>query len=816
MIKNYLKTSWRNIVKNKLFSAINVVGLSIGLCASMVIGAIVYYDFSFDTFHKDKDHIYRVVTVFQSKEGESSNRGVPIPLMRTFQEGISGVELAAPFMNTYFYKIENREDNLKFKNEENAIFADNNYFKLFQYQWLGGNSDVALSKPAQVVLEEKQAQKYFPGKKSNDIIGQTLIYNDSVPVEVVGVVAGFKEKSDLKFTQFVSLSSAGMFGRNDIATDDGWGNTNSADQLFFKTRDKESIQHIQTRLYALAEEHEDTSPWGMDNKRSFVLQPLSDLHFGELFGNYPFDNSDHQGNLKVLKGLGLVALFLLLLGCVNFINLNSAQALTRAREIGIRKTLGSSKKQVVRQFLTETFILTSIAAVVSFILAPLLLRQFTNFLPADVDLSVLYTWKGAMGVLMMIILISLLSGFYPAFVLSGFRPVSVLKGQFISGNKGVRLRKSLTVIQFVVAQVFIIATLLIAKQLHYVMNKDMGIKTNAVAYIYTPWDNNTASQKASFFTKTATINGLSNISLGGNPPASNSMTSTMLTYFKGENEMHLATELLRGDLTYLKTYGIPLLAGRDRLNDSIEEYVVNEKFARALGFEDPTQIVGTFVKRDTLKIPIVGVMQDFNQRSLRSAIKPMALRGTSGRSKWNSFGTIHFDLTKNTNLWPQIIDQIKVAWSTVYPEEDFKINFMDDMVQGFYTQERSTVQLLKWATGLAIVISCLGLLGLVVYTTERKVKEIGIRKVLGSNFVQLNVLLSREFLMLLGIAFIIASPVSWYLVHQWMQEYAYKTAMSWWVFLLSGLGMVLVSLLVIGVRIYKSAHTNPVEALRNE
>jgi len=812
MFLNNLKIAWRSILKNKLFSLINVIGLSIGLCSALVIGAIVYFDFSFDTFHKDKDKIYRVTTLFKSGENEFSNRGVSVPLMKTFKEGVPGVELTVPFMNAHFSKVENKNQDLIFKNGEDAILADDAYFQLFDYKWLAGDRQTALSQPAQVVLSQKKAERYFPNRNTADVVGRTLIYNDSINVKVTGVVADFKKNTDLKFSEFMSMESAKMFDKKDIATDDSWNGTSSGDQLFLRVKDKSSIAGIQSRLDALAKEHKNPAPWAVNDERLFQLQALSNIHFGGEHGDYPFNNSDYVASITVLKSLGFVALFLLLLGCANFINLNSAQALTRAKEIGIRKTLGSSKKQVVRQFLGETFILTTLAIILSLLMAPFLLRQFADFLPSEIDLSVLYSMEGIIGILILITIVSLFSGFYPAFVLSKFRPVSVLKGQFTKGDKGVRLRKTLTVFQFVVAQVFVIATLLVAKQLHFVMNKDMGIKTETAAYVSLPWDNRAEVKKERLFTQIKNIKGLEQVSWGGSPPASNNMSSTMLTYFDDGAEMHQETQMLIGDTNYLKTYGIPLLAGRERLNDSIDEYVVNETFAKAIGFQNPEEVVGTFVKLDTLKIPIVGLMRDFNQRSLRSEIKPLVVRGHYG----SGFGIIHFDLGKNSEQWTKTIDEVEQAWASVYPDEEAQVEFMDEIVQGFYRSEKSTVQLLKWATGLAILISCMGLMGLVVYTTERRVKEIGVRKVLGANVAQLNLLLCKEFLILVGIAFAIAVPISWYLIQEWIQDFAYKTSLSWWVFIASGTGMVLVALAVIGARTYKTASINPVESLRIE
>ena len=815
MFKNNLKIAWRNILKNKLFSMINIIGLSIGICSAMVIGSIVYHDFSFDRFHPDKERIYRAITQFRTPDGEFSNRGVPMPLMRTFQQGVAGVEITAPFVNTSFALVENREANLKFKYSEDALFADDNYFEIFDYQWLAGDSKTALSKTGQVVLAHEKAEKYFPHVPLADIVGKTLFYNDSIPVQVTGIIAPFKEKTDLDFDEFMSLASTKTFLDIDLATNDGWDWVSSAHQLFFRIKDPASLPGIQARLDALALEHKSTEPWAADQEQLYGLQPLTDIHFGGRYGNFPFDNSDYVADLTVLKSLGFVALFLLLLGCANFINLNSAQALARAKEIGIRKTLGSSKKQVVRQFLGETFILTVLAALLSLLLAPLLLDRFRDFLSASIELSILYSPLGLLGILGSIVLVSLFSGFYPAFVLSRFRPVSVLKGQFSKGDKGVRLRKTLTVFQFTVAQVFVIATLLVGKQLYFVMHRDMGIKTEAVAYVNIPWNDKSEVKKERLFERIKAIKGVSISSWGDRPPASNNINSSLLTFFNEGNEIHQVTEMLWGDLNYRRTYDIPLVAGRSRLNDSIREYVVNESFAKALGFQNPEAVVGKTIKMDTMEIPIVGVMRDFNQRSLREPVKPMAITGAWDRER-SRFRSINFDMGQDPGEWAKSKEEIESAWTSIYPDEEIRIQFMDEVVEGFYKRERSTVQLLQWATALAVLISCLGLLGLAVYTTERRVKEIGLRKVLGANLAQLGILLCRESLLLVGIAFVISIPISWYLVEQWMQDFAYRTSMSWWVFLASGMGMLVVALCTITARTFRAANSNPVESLRNE
>ena len=627
-------------------------------------------------------------------------------------------------------------------------------------EWLSGDSKTALSETGQIVLEKEVAQKYFPHATLEQIQGRTLLYNDSVPLKVTGVIANFTENSDLTSKQFISLPTTKQFGLPEMETDDSWNSTNSDYQLFVKVSDQNNLAGIHNRLEKIALEHKNTADWAKDEERHFLLQPLSDFHFGEKYDTAPPNNSYQKADMKVLKALGLVALFLLLLGCANFINLNSAQALTRAKDIGIQKTLGSSKKNIIRLFYYETLILTSLSAVLSLFLAPLLLHQFKDQLPENIDVAILYELEGLLSILVLILIVSLLSGFYPAWVLSNFKPVSVLKGQMVKGNKGTRVRKTLSVFQFVVAQVFIIGTLLVGKQLYFVMHSDMGFNTATTAYLNIPLKNDEVSQvkKERLFNALQNMNGLSNISFGRNPPASRGFWRTMLGHFNQGKEAFVETEVLIGDENFLNTYGIPLIAGRHRLNDTIEEYVVNETLAKTLGFKDPANIVGTNLQYNKKSIPVVGVMADFNQRSLHVPISPVVITGSS----IPFFGYVHFDFGKDSRQWASSVKAIEKIWGSIYPNEVLEINYMDNKLKEFYTKEQRTIKLLQWASVLAIIISCLGLLGLVIHNTERRVKEMGIRKVLGATVAQLNTLLCKEFLWLISIAFAIAVPLAWW------------------------------------------------------
>jgi ABC-type antimicrobial peptide transport system permease subunit len=809
MYRNYLKIAFRSIWKNKAFSLINVIGLSIGLSAAFVTGIMIYYDLTFDTFHQARERIYRVVVDTQTPDQEAHSRGIPVPLADALQSSSTGIEHVSPFFLTYFEKVTNESSQQIFKWPGDIIFADQKYFQVFTYQWLAGSSQMALQNPNEVVLTQKRAAKYFPGKLPEEIMGSTLKYGDSLLVKVIGIVADFEKRSDFTFQEFLSRKTARNSQQYAHIFDQNWGNISSSDQLFIKADKFNNTNSIQDQLDALAKEQQDEKAEAMGYIRSFNLQPLKDLHLNENYG--VFDSTGYRASADVLLGLSFIALFLLLLGCINFINLNTAQSAKRAKEIGIRKTLGSSTWQLVFQYLGETFILTVTASIVSIFLSSWLLRLFADFIPSGIGLDLFINPVVILGILLLLLVITFLSGFYPALVLSHFKPVSVLKNQpVLHGDKG-SLRKYLTVFQFVIAQVFIIATLLVGKQINYLINKDMGFKTESTAYIRTPYDAASTDKFEAFKASIETIPEIQKVSLAGGPPASNNYAGRSVGYFSKGKEMNIQIQLLYGDDNYLDLYDIDLVAGRLPHNDFNEEYVINEKLMRKMGFQDPGEVLGQQFKSGDRNIPIVGVMEDFNQTSLRSEIEPMAYV----RNVQN--GTIHFSfLANDTENWPKAIDKMEANWKEFYPESTFQINFIDDEVRQFYSQEQRTATLLKWATALAILISCLGLLGLVIHTTERRTKEIGIRKVLGATILQLNLLLGKEFLVLVGIAFVIAVPISWWGINSWLQDFAYKTEASWWVFLLSGMALLLIALAVVSIRIFAAANTNPVKSLRKE
>jgi ABC-type antimicrobial peptide transport system permease subunit len=814
MFKNNLKIAWRNLWKNKVFSIINVVSLAIGLSASIVIGMIVYYDFTFDKFHPDGDRTFRVTSEFLSPQGTSYFAGIPIPLIEEVDKNYTGIEKSAFISMARPYNVQASKEDAPFKKPEFVTYADQSYFDIFTYKWLAGSSDNQLLNPNEVVLTQSRASQYFPNKNPSQIIGKTLIYNDSLNATVTGIVADFAQRTDLVFQEFISLKTIKQTDQQGQFMNPNWQNISSSSQLFIKLEEGINVATFQAQLDLTALAHEDPEDIKYNASRKFYAQPLSDLHFDQRFGN--FDTTSTMADKDVMLMLGSIAIFLLLLGCVNFINLNTAQASQRAKEIGIRKTLGSSKKQLITQFLGETFLLTIVAGIVSIGLSVWLIHIFDDFIADGVNISMLSDPYLLSFLSVLIIIVTLLSGFYPGIVLSKFKAAKVLKGENKTKDGKIGLRKVLTVFQFTIAFIFIIATLLVGKQIQYLLNMDMGFETDSIIYLETPRQIEGINSRELLAQKLNTLPQLIKVSIANTPPTSSTLR-TVYKYTGESGEKVTDISVLFGDSNYLNLYDIPLIAGRLPLNDTIKEVVINKKAVKELGFATPGEALNKIVNPDGSPMQITGVMQDFHSGSLKYEIEPVAFTGDIYRKFFSQFTTLHINVKAGSgDDIAATLAQIQTRFDEVYPDADIKINFMDETVAQFYKKEQSMSKLLNWSMGLSVLISCLGLLGLVMFNTERRIKEIGIRKVLGASVAQLNTLLCKDFLWLIGIAFVIAAPISYYALNNWLQDFATRTDFSWWIFAGSGLGMVILSILIMSFKTVRAAMQNPVENLKIE
>ncbi len=819
MIKNYFKVAFRNFWRHKLFTLINVIGLTIGISAALVIYLIVHYDFTFDKFHKDGDRIYRVVTNFSFSGSPGNNPGVSGPLPWAIKTQVTGLRNVAPIfrLSQPNVSVPDRSKSMsRFKIQDNVIVADSDYFKIFEYKWLAGSAKSALTAPYQVVLTSEQAQKYFPGVSYDQMLGRAVIYDD-IKTTVSGIVQTIKQNTDFTFHDFISFSTAFsdpyLKGQLRLLN---WGGVSPAYQVFVKSAPQATTANIEKQINDIVKRNYKSRP-GVTEE--FALQPLSDIHFNPIYGTF---DGGRVADKTTLLELSAIAFFLLLLGCINFINLTTAQSAQRAKEIGIRKTLGSSRKQLIFQFLSETFLITLVAVVISAAITPAVLKLFSGFIPQGVQANLLVQPNIILFLAALVIVVSVASGFYPALILSGYKPVSAIKNQAADHSSKTRnalLRKSLTVAQFAIAQFFIMATILVSKQVYYAVHKDLGFKKDAILIVNSPWKNRQVRLNQVLLNKFRAMPQIQLISMGRDAPTSDDSHSTESAYKDGKKEIKIENLGLKfGDENYIKVYHIKLLAGRNLMpGDTSKAFLINNTLAKQFGFNNPRDAVGKVISYNgDTNMQIVGVVADFNQESIHAAIAPLAIL-TSTNFYFN--GTFHIALkpqTENGDEWKTAISSMEKAWKQIYPEDDFEYQFFDESIAQLYANEQHTTILLSWATGLSILISCLGLLGLAIYTTTQRTKEIGVRKVLGATVSQIVLLLSTEMAWLIILSFVVISPLAWLAMNKWMQSFADRTTISWWIFALSGGGMLLTALFTSGFQTIKAALMNPVKSLRSE
>jgi putative ABC transport system permease protein len=814
MLKNYLITAWRSLSKRKFFSLINVLGLAIGISASLVIWLIVNYEFSFDRFEPDRGRIYRVVVDLSFKAGGSFFvPGVENPMPDAVAKEVRGLDLVVPFRTWKENAVINVPaakggKPMVFKDLKDVVFADDAYFKLLPYEWLAGSKSVSLTQPYRVVLTASKARVYFPGLSPQQVIGRELVIKDTIPLTVTGVVEDLWQTTDFSFGTFISRATLETPA---LQPQDGepWGSINHESQLFIKLSAGVRPDQIEAQLGALFKKYHPLDAQGTVFLHR--LQPLDDLHFNVLYGNF----DQRRAHRPTLYALLAVAAFLLLLGCINFINLATAQASLRAKEIGIRKTMGSSMRQLMGRFLGETFLLTISATMLSALLTPLLLRAFADFIPPGLSIVALWQPGTVVFLVMLLVSVTLLAGAYPAFVLSAGKPALVLKSKVIAGpGRGILLRKSLTVAQFVIAQVLIIGSIIVAEQVSYTLNKDLGFKKDAILTFEAPYSN-IANGKFILMDRIKNIPQVSMVSLSNNPPAAiNNNTQTDI-YRDGKKEIETLVLSRYVDTNYMKLYGLRLLAGRPLpYSDTVRGLLINETYAHALGFVRLEDAVGKKIINRDKPQPIYGVVADFHEKSLHEPIQPMVMGMWPARANWFNVALKPNDV--DGTVWATGVANIEKAWTSVYPADDIDYRFLDETIANFYTAEQHITHLLFWATSLAIIISCLGLSGLVLYITTQRAKEISIRKVVGASVPQLVSLLSTDFLKLVLIAFAIAVPIGWYGVHEWLNSFAYKAELSGWNFLAGGLIMFVIAGVILGLRTVRAASANPADNLRAE
>jgi len=812
MIRNYFKTGWRIITRNKSYSFINVLGLALGICACIIIFLITNYEFSFDKFHPNKERIYRITGELQGPNGEKEFLNSPFRDLAAFQYVISGFEAKAAL---HFYNgkvsIKNTDKKVKVFNGGNEIIVtDPQYFDIFKYAWLAGNHASALSEPNKVVLTESNARKYFGNIPFDEMIGKTILYDDSLQLSVTGIIKDWDQNTDFGYTAFMSIKNIqNGYLKKQIASDDWKSLSPHQSMAFVKLNKGITASQINAQFAAFIKKNVKLPPSG---KLTMQLQSLGDIHFAKDFHRGDDGDDFRKPYLPILYTLMGIALFILIIAAVNFINLSTAQSIQRAKEIGIRKVMGSSRTTLVLQFLIETFLLTFFAVIIAVVFVKPTLSLFHSFIPEGVKFEPFNTTTLIFLVLVTFIT-SMLAGLYPAKVLSSYMPVLSLKGIAVQNSAGQwSLRKVLIVFQFAISLVFIIGAIVIGAQIKFMKDADKGFKMDAIITINNWRD---ASGKLKVLAQNIKqIPGVEKVILQGNAPMGFAHADDNFLY-KGKSEINEKVSLEVGNDDFIPFYKMKLIAGRNMLhNDSLKELVINETYSKALGFAKPGDAVGKFLYNNNKPFPIVGVIADFHEGSFHEAIQPMVIENVPAR-EW-SIAVKLASKGKQASDVRQVISQIGVQWKKLYPDTPFDYSVLEESVKLLYGQEQNTAILINAAMIITIFISCMGLFGLIMFTAQLKTKEIGIRKVLGASVANIASMLSREFVRLVGISILIASPIAWYLMNQWLQDFAYRIHFSIWIFIAAGISAIIIALLTVSFQAIKAALVNPIKSLRSE
>lgn len=812
MLKYYLLLAWRMMTRQKVYTLINVLGLAIGICACMVIYLVTSYEFSFDKFHPDKERIFRITGEVQRLNGDMEFVNSVVPDVAGIENDIPGFEARAGIWHYgATVKVPGSEGKITSFQGEEVVVTSPDYFRIFSYEWLGGDPATAMKEPHSVVITDERAKLYFGSGAPVKAIGRTLVYNDSLHLKVTGVVKAWTQHSDLDFSDFISLSTAGNpFLKNEIPSQD-WSSLRPHGTVAFVKLDRNTTEaKTNALLKDYLNKHAKAAFYGKLVK--LQLQPLSELHFTKTYG--PADDGDNfrKAHLPTLYILIGIAIFILILAIVNFINLSTALSIKRSKEIGMRKVLGVGRPGLTMQLFTETAVFTILGVVTACLLVNPVLTLFSRYIPQGISFSLgdarLMVFLGAITVLT-----TLLAGFYPARVLTSLIPVLSLKGISNTGSpSNLGLRKGLIVFQFTVSLVFIIGTFVMNRQISYMRTADKGFKTDAILTVQN-WGDEHDKMKL-LVQKVKKLPGVDDAVLQRDNPMGFAETSQRLEY-KGEREGELEVIMKTGDERFIPFYKMKLVAGRNILgSDSASEMIVNESCARAMGYPNPADAVGKFLYAPDKAIPIVGVVANFHMGSFQTPIRPMVFQHIA---EWETSMAVSIQSTnKNIAQTKAIIAGIERSWKEVYPERDFGYNFLDESIGWLFEKEEQAAWLMNAAMIITIFISCMGLFGLSMYTAERRMREIGIRKVLGASVVNIATMLSRDFGMLVLVSTVIATPIGWLIMSRWLEDYTYRAGISWWIFILAMLLALFIAILTVSYQAIKAAIANPVKHLRTE
>jgi putative ABC transport system permease protein len=797
MFINYMKIALRNIRKHKAYSFITIFGLAIGIAVCILIFLFVEYELGFDSHVAGKEYIYRVVTHTESAEGESYSGGTPFPTAGALRSDFPEMEQTTQIYRDSDVMITVGENRYK---GDVVFFVESQFFEMFDTEWIQGTASLALDDPFAVVLTERLADKYFGDTK---VIGKVLQLNNEYDLRVTGVVSNPPRRTSLPYDMLISwktLNTRWTGGRLEQ-----WDFLDTDSHTFTLLPESVETQSMERRFEQFEQKYMEpdyAKSW------SLRLQPLGDIHFNSRYGSYNYITSR-----TALFAFSAIGLLILVIACINFINLTSAQAMKRNREIGMRKVMGAHRVQLIRQLLGETSLFTLISILVALFLVECVLPYLNQFLGNNTELRIFSSSSIFFFLGIVYLLMSGINGLYPAIVLTRYQPVDAFKDRLTyRGKRSLAFRNSLVLIQFIISQILIVGTLVIAGQMKFMSNRNLGFRNEEILTVTIP-----AYEEArceALRSRWMQNPGIREVSFAWSAPTSRSDFRTPFEYEASGNIVEFPVYIKMCDKRYLDIYEIPLVAGRffaRNVNDESDiQWVVSESVVSLMGLSDSLEAVGKRITVNDMKGQIIGVTGDFQEFSLHSEVQP----------------TVFF------NFWPQnfreaqilldmndvrgAINHIREAWIELYPEYIFQYEFLDVYIKSLYETESKLMIMIQSASFLSILIACLGLLGLVSFMVLQRSKEIGIRKVLGATITSVYFMISKEFFKWVVIANIVAWPLAYYLAHEWLQEFAYRISLSVGYFIIGGSISLGIAALVMSYQVMRASTANPVEALRYE
>jgi putative ABC transport system permease protein len=809
MFRNYFKTAWRNLMRNKSYATINITGLAIGIAACLLIFLIVQFETSFDNFHPNRDRIYRVCSMSHGPDGTNLGSGTPLPMADGLKLDFPQLKAVSSIMlndGSHFSVNDGKSggNEKKFKEDE-TYFADPQFFQIFDFKWLAGDKKTALTEPYSIVLSQDEADKFFGDW--HVAMGKTVRYDNKRDCKVTGILEKSPVNTDFPLKVVISwitaIQKGGQFGGN--AQD--WVSVFSDRNTYIILPPTMSETQFNADLAVFAKKH---IPPPYKNTTGYQLQPLKEMHYNtkvDVFGRHPFSR-------QLIDVISLIGLFLLIIACVNFVNLATAQAVNRSKEVGIRKVLGSNRNQLVLQFITETLIITLFAVVIAIVIGFITLPMLNSLLEVQISNGFLSNPIVVLFLAGVVIGVTFLAGFYPALVLSGYNPIEALRNKIQAGrSSGISLRRVLVVAQFCIAQFLVIGTLVLIHQMNYFRNKSLGFTKDAVVIV--PYRNDSLGKARvnALTDEISQLPGVKDVAASLYAPSDDGGWYSDFKFNGSPKQVDFAACLKWADPEYFKLYNIPFVAGGPyQKTDTIRGWVINETLMHKLGIIDPKQAVGKYIMiwdNKNMNAQITGVVKDFHTGSLKNAIPPVLM------ASWKYvYGKLNIKI-EPVNVH-QTLASIEKTWNKTFPEGLYEYHFLDTTIANFYKSEDQLSTLYKIFAGIAIFISCLGLYGLVSFMAVQRVKEVGIRKTLGASVGNIVYLFSKEFTILIVVAFIIAGPVGYYFMHEWLQDFIYKITIGPDIFILAILMSILIAWATVGYKAVRAALANPVKSLRSE